>query len=199
MDSNARLPTRFLLACLALTAALAAHGQQYRWLDEKGRVHYTETPPPPSAKNVQKKNFDAGPAADAAEPYSLQVAIKRAPVKLYSSPDCGGFCDDARKLLNERGIPFNEVSVASSEQAEELKGLTGGTGVPVLLVGGSVQKGFAANSYHRALDAAGYPESGLLRPRHQKAPPPQKPPAQAADATQLPVSPTPPPADALKQ
>lgn len=183
-----------------MSAALTAHGQQYRWLDEKGRVHYSATPPPPGAKNIQKKNLGAGPAAQAAEPYSLQVAIKSAPVKLYSAPDCGGFCDDARELLNERGIPFSEVSVTSAEQAEELKGLSGGTGVPVLLVGGSLQKGFAAGDYHRALDAAGYPKPGLLRPRHQKAPPPPKPPAQAADSpAQSPASPTSPPADAPKQ
>lgn len=200
MYRNARLPTQLLIASLALTAALAAHGQQYRWVDEKGRVQYRDTPPPPGAKNVQKKNLNAGPTADAGEPYSLQIAIRKAPIKLYTAPDCGGFCDDARKLLNQRGIPFSEISVTSAEQAEALKGLSGGTGVPVMLVGGSVQKGFEASSYHRALDAAGYPVPGVLKPRHQEAPPPPKPPAQVADMpAQGSASPTPPSTDARKQ
>lgn len=200
MHSYACLPTQLLIASIALAVVLPAHGQQYRWVDEKGRVQYTDTPPPPGAKNVQKKNLNAGPAADAGEPYSLQVAIRKAPVKLYTAPDCGGFCDDARKLLNERGIPFSEISVTSSEQAEELKGLSGGTGVPIMLVGGSVQKGFETGGYHRALDAAGYPGPGVLRARHQKAPPPPKPPAQAADMpAQGSASPTPPSTDAPKQ
>jgi len=168
---------RALVAGLLLSAALAAQAQQYRWVDEKGRVQYTDTPPPASAKGVQKKNLNTGPAAgSSAEPYALQVARKSAPVKLYSSPDCGAMCDGARTLLNQRGIPFSEVSVADAAQLEEFKKVTGGTAVPVMFVGQSMHKGFEAGSYQRALDAAGYPAAGLLRPRNQPAPPPPPPP-----------------------
>ena len=34
---------------MALVAA-SALGQAYRWVDKNGRVHYTQTPPPPDAK-----------------------------------------------------------------------------------------------------------------------------------------------------
>jgi uncharacterized protein DUF4124 len=44
----------FIAAVLAL-AAFAASAQMYRWTDASGRVHYTSTPPPPGAKEVQKK------------------------------------------------------------------------------------------------------------------------------------------------
>ena len=36
---------RLVLALLLLTPALAA-AQAYRWVDEQGKVHYTQTPPP---------------------------------------------------------------------------------------------------------------------------------------------------------
>lgn len=36
---------RLALALLLLTPALAA-AQAYRWVDEQGKVHYTQTPPP---------------------------------------------------------------------------------------------------------------------------------------------------------
>ena len=169
---------RAIVAGLLLAAVLTAHAQQYRWVDEKGRVQYSDRPPPTNAKDMQKKNLDAGAPGSAAEPYALQVARKNAPVKLYSSPDCGPVCDSARALLNQRGIPFAEISISDTTQVEELKRISGGTNVPVMLVGRSVQKGFQENSYHGALDAAGYPATGALPPRKQVAPPPPKPAAE---------------------
>ena len=171
---------RALVACLLLAAALPAQAQQYRWVDDKGRVQYTDTPPPAGAKGVQKKNLGAGPSDVPAESFALQMARKKSPVKLYSSPDCGEWCDKARALLNQRGIPFSEVSVAAAAQLEELKKVSGGDTVPTLMIGGSVQKGFGEEAYQRALDAAGYPRAGSLKPRNQAAPPP--PPKEEAPA-----------------
>lgn len=176
-----RRPGLALFAVCLAACAVSAQAQQYRWLDEKGRVQYTDTPPPPGAKDVRKKNLSAGAAAAPAEPYAVQVARKNYPVTLYSSPDCGDWCDKARALLNQRGIPFTEVSAATAEQVDELRKITGANTVPTMLVGKSVHKGFAADDYHRALDVAGYPAAGLLPPRNQAAPPPPKPePVQAA-------------------
>ncbi len=162
-----------------LSAAFGAYAQQYRWLDEKGRVQYTDTPPPPHAKGVEKKILRVGPAGDGQEPFALQTARKNSPVKLYSSADCGSICDEARKLLNERGIPFREISVTTVDQLEELKSASGGSIVPVMLVGSSVQKGFEAANYNGALDAAGYPRAGSPRTASQTPPPPSKTPAGA--------------------
>ena len=171
------MPSRALLSCLLLTVAFAASAQQYRWVDEKGRVQYSDTPPPPGAKGVQKKNIrpsPGGPSGDSTEPYALQVARKNAPVKLYTSPDCGALCDEARKLLNRRGIPFGEISIADTAQLEELKTVSGGAAVPVMVAGKTVQKGFEEGAFQRVLDDAGYPPMGTLKPRTQVAPPPPK-------------------------
>lgn len=44
-----------LAACLALTGLLAAEpaaaARLYKWVDEKGEVHYTDTPPPETARH----------------------------------------------------------------------------------------------------------------------------------------------------
>jgi hypothetical protein len=45
--------------------ALAASGQVYKWVDEKGRTHYSETPPP---DNKSAKKVDTGPAISPAAP-----------------------------------------------------------------------------------------------------------------------------------
>lgn len=177
-----KLSCRIAVSLLTL-AAVQADAQQYRWMDDKGRVQYTDTPPPATAKGVQKKNLNAGKSSDAPEPFALQAARKSAPVKLYTSAECQG-CDEARKLLNQRGIPFTEVSISEAKQLDDLKAVSGGTAVPVMLVGISVQKGFEEGAYNGALDSAGYPKSGTLRPRNQAAPAAPKPPADSAPAPQ---------------
>jgi len=160
----------FALALALALAAGAASAQIYRWTDKKGNVHITDTPPPPGAKNVQKQRPAGAPAGGGeTEPYALQLARKSAPVTLYSTPSCE-LCDQARGLLNARGVPFKEISVVNEKQREELKSAVGANAVPSLIVGATVQQGFEETTYHGILDAAGYPKTGVLPPRSQKEP-----------------------------
>src|SRR6266699_384420 len=139
---------------LALAAgAVAAQQQLYRWTDERGRLHVADTPPPPGAKDVHQWRVTASSAAESgSEPYVLRQARKESPVTLYTAADCEP-CNDARKLLNSRGIPFKEVSVTEKEVNDLVK-LAGSASVPVIVVGNATQKGFEERTYHGILDAA---------------------------------------------
>lgn len=172
---------RTLIGMLLLAAAFPAAAQLYRWSDESGKTHFTDTPPPSSAKNVQKRSSGApsGGDAGAAQPFVLQQAVRDYPVTLYTTEGCEA-CGEARKLLNARGVPFREISVASEAQLAELKKAVGSNSVPAILVGPGVLKGFEPSRYNRALDDAGYPRTGILPPRNQAEPAPPKP-AEAAE------------------
>lgn len=172
---------RILLAFSLCAFALSAGAQVYRWTDAQGRVHVTDTPPPASAKNAKRTDSGAATAAPAAakesagqEPFALQQAKSKYPVSLYTVPNCEG-CNRARVLLNKRGIPFKEISVTSQAQVEEFKQTIGGTSVPAMIVGSTVQKGFEDGAYHALLDAAGYPATGVLPERSQTQPVPAAP------------------------
>ncbi len=184
--------TRSLVVLLlALATASAAAQQLYRWTDENGRVHITDTPPPPSAKGVQRKSLSSSPDTGQT-PYALAQAMKEFPVTLYTSPLCKDPCTVARDALNRRGVPFREIQVQDPKSREELKRVSGGEELPALLVGRSVQVGFVQSAYDALLDAARYPKVGEARPRAQAAPPaePAKPvPEQAPSG---PYSPRPP-------
>ncbi|HEX6319970.1 MAG TPA: DUF4124 domain-containing protein [Burkholderiales bacterium] len=158
-----------LASVLGLTAA-AASAQLYRWTDEKGRVHITDTPPPPSARNVQRKGADARPGVSAQTPFALTEAIKNFPATLYTSPSCKAPCADARAALNKRGVPFKEVQVWNDETNAELKQVSGATDVPTLVVGRSVQVGYEPGAFNALLDAARYPKAGAVPALTQAAP-----------------------------
>lgn len=190
--TNASAKAAILMA--ALLTGSAASAQVYRWTDENGKVHFGDAPSPSGARKVEKQQARSTTAPTASEPYVLQVARKSNPVSLYTSPDCGAGCNDARDYLNKRGIPFTEISVTNNAKIDELKKVSGGSGVPAMLVGKSVHKGFEVGMYEAALDAAGYPRIGVLPARSAVAPamapaPGDKPAADKAEEPARPKGP----------
>jgi hypothetical protein len=149
----------FVAAAILSTVCANAWGQAYRWVDQDGRVHYTQTPPPPNARNVQRKSFRGGGMDVSKLPYATQVAAKNFPVTLYTLPDCGAPCDQARALLVKRAVPFREISVLTQKDSDEVKKLSGKTDLPLLMVGNQSQTGFQESLLNGLLDSAGYPTS----------------------------------------
>ena len=180
----ARLSVGVVIAALA---GLAAAQQMYRWVDENGRTHVTDTPPPASAKGVRKVK----PAADSAEglPYILQQAVSQFPVTLYTSPECADPCRTAREHLAKRGVPFTETQIR--EGAEELKRLANATEVPALKVGGQVVSGYERAAYDGMLDSAGYPRTAVVPARKPEAAPKTDPVKPEASAPSGPYAPRP--------
>lgn len=146
-----------------LAAILVAAGAQaqttYRWVDEQGRVQYSDQPPPPSIRRVEEKRFRSDPA-DTVDSYAVRQAAAAFPVVLYSSANCGDACGLARDLLNRRGVPFTEMPIATEADLAVYRERLGTPDeVPALTVGTLPLKGFQAAAWNRALDNAGYPST----------------------------------------
>jgi glutaredoxin len=156
--------TKLALALVACALAWAAEAQTsvYRWVDKDGKVHFTSEPPPEDATNVTQKRMGGGAPDEAQLPYATQQAMKTSPVTLYVSNNCGDLCNDGRKLLADRGIPYSEKNAENNPaDADKLKQLIGALQVPLLLVGSRPVKGFDAGTWNSALDGAGYPRTKL--------------------------------------
>ena len=171
---------RFLAPLLLLP--VLAQAQMYRWVDDSGKVHYSDQVPASGAKNVQKQSLSVGQSSSAGLPYALQQAVKNFPVALYTSEACKDTCAQARELLNQRGVPYSETTVTDEVDIAQLKKLSGGSVVPVMTVGRELYKGFESGIYKAALDTAGYPASSLLPPGVQARQPVTKPVRKAAPA-----------------
>jgi glutaredoxin len=165
-----------LVLCSAVACAAGA-AEMYRWVDKDGKVHYTDSPPPATARKVEEKNLGGNNAVSAGDlPYATRMAAKNFPVTLYVS-NCGEPCTQARQHLAKRGIPYTAKNPASSQaDTDALKKLVGSPQVPVLVVGGtSPLKGYDAASWDAALDAAGYPKSKPYGYKEPKLPEEPKP------------------------
>ncbi len=176
-----------LLFLVLLLACASASAQMYRWVDQNGKVHYTDTPPPPSAaKSVEQKKLGGSVIETSQLPFQLQEAVRNYPVTLYTSPSCKDGCPQARELLAKRGVPFKEVSVADEQSNALLKKVSGANQVPTLSVGSLVQIGFESGALNSLLDTGGYPKTAINLPGVTKA----HAPAPAAPAPAPAVTPT---------
>lgn len=56
---------RLLAIAGLLLIATSAQGQLYKWVDESGKVHYSDTPPPAKTKSSKTLSIPNQPAAEA--------------------------------------------------------------------------------------------------------------------------------------
>lgn len=183
-----------LLAGLLLTAGLAQ--AQYKLVAPDGSVTYTDRPPATSNAKITPIGRNAIAAAAAvnpelALPLELRTAMQRHPVTLYSGDACVP-CDNGRRLLQQRGVPFTERRISTEEDVAALERLLGGRSVPSLTIGNQPLRGFNDSDWMSYLDAAGYPKQSRL-PRTWQAQPPRPMVERAAAAPA--AAPAPPPAD----
>lgn len=156
-----------LLVVLALASALATGmgnataGKVYHWKDEQGRSHYSDKPPPENARSVEEKRVFSG-TPDPTQPYSIRKVVQEFPVVFYSAHECAELCVEARALLNNRGIPFEEKPLITNEDIEAFKGVFGEpVEVPAMSVGKRPLRGFDAGGWNTLLDSVGYPQQPL--------------------------------------
>ncbi len=176
-----RLPAAVTALAIALLPAIAA--AQFKWTDADGRVTYGDNPPR-DAKNIEplrRSEPDADPTL--ALPLELRRAVANFPLTLYTSPACNP-CAAARDLLQARGTPYSEITLATPQDVEAFRKLDLGEKVPVLMVGRQSVKEFMPSAWHTMLDTAGYPRTSQLPRtwRHLAAKPMVAPAAPATPA-----------------
>ena len=174
---------RCTLALSMTLASVYAHAQLYKWVDDKGKTHYTDTPPPSNARAGEKKASQAsGDGGGNGFPFELARAVRAQPVTLYTTVNCPA-CDQGRALLNQRGVPFAEKTVSSNDDIAQLRQAGGGSQLPFLVVGRSTQQGLEEAGWNTLLTTAGYPEMNKLPKSYRNAAAvpaaaPQRPPTE---------------------
>lgn len=185
------LPRCTLLA-LALAATAMPSWALYKVVQPDGSVTYTDRPPATTTARITSMGRGSAPAAqgDVAFPLDLRQAAQRYPVVLYTSADCTP-CDNGRRLLVQRGVPYTEKRIVSEEDALVLERLSGGRTVPSLTIGAQPVRGLSETDWAAYLDAAGYPRESRLPRGWQPAP--AAPLAERAPLSNLPSRQAPPP------
>ncbi len=149
-----------LLLCMG-----SASAQMFKWVDANGKTHFSDQPPPATAKAAPMKQSSTA-SSGVSLPYALATAARNYPVTLFTSNPCAA-CDQGRSLLKARGIPFTEKTVASKADGEKLKEVGGAGGLPFLMVGNAKSTGFQAEAWTSMLNIALYPATKILPASYQ--------------------------------
>ena len=159
---NKLLIVAILIFACAAAGADEGRDKTYRWEDAKGNVYFSDLPPPAGARNISTTRDDAAaPTPDL--PYELQLAVKKFPVTMYVTTDCGLPCDGAKALLIERGVPHTLLDANRPGVNDKLNALTNGQpAVPLVEIGKIVVEGYEKGRWNAALDKAGYPRDAMI-------------------------------------
>ncbi|MFO1329386.1 MAG: glutaredoxin family protein [Rubrivivax sp.] len=174
------------LALLACTLAGTAWGQ-YKIVQPDGSVTYSDRPPTGDTggkvTSLGRRGVASGSGGgEPSFPIDLRQAAARYPVTLYTGADCPP-CDEARKALQQRGIPYAERRILLEEDMAQLARLSGGRTLPTATIGVQPLRGWNPDEWTSYLDLAGYPrESRLPRGWQPAAATPLVPRAASAPA-----------------
>jgi glutaredoxin-like YruB-family protein len=167
---------KFLLVLIVVLISCGiAWADVYRWEDENGVVHYTDTPPgdvseweevgveTPTKDNRQNENDE--PQRPAYDPEAITELLEElndetedveednAPsVELYTTSWCS-YCKKAKAFFRSKGIAFTEYNIDKDKAAQKrMRSLTKSKAVPFAVINGQQIQGYSASAYERALN-----------------------------------------------
>jgi glutaredoxin len=138
--------------------SLPGWAQVYKWQDERGVTHFSDSPPQgkESVKmKVQEKEETSERAIDLRQPADRQLQETRSnrdiQVIMYMTEWCG-YCRKAREYLHSLGVNLIEYDIEKDKgKREEMHG-RGGKGVPLIDVEGTLIKGYSPELIRGAIE-----------------------------------------------
>lgn len=129
-----------VLAVVSLFAGGAQAAEIYRWVDDAGRVHYSDEAPEGQSADTVELNVpdDAG---------TFKVQVNRE-VVMYSKRNCT-VCEQAREYFRKHDIPFREYDIETSLKGGRDYVALDGHAVPIILVGDQRMDGFSRDVFER--------------------------------------------------
>jgi glutaredoxin len=151
----------FVLLAFTIYLSATATAEMYKWVDDKGEIHISDSPPPASKspgeikvyKDSHGDSLDTAPATVKKKEESRPALERKmkADVVLYTTSWCP-YCRKARDYLRSRGIDFVEYDIEKDREAAIRKRqLDNRGGVPFAIINGRSISGFSVSAYERAL------------------------------------------------
>lgn len=141
-----KLLTVVLFGCISMFSAKQISAEIYKWVDEHGKVHFTDQPP--SAANVKRlklriNTYTSPEVTDVARDLGTNSKVT-----MYGASWCS-VCAKARNYFRVKGIAFVEYDIENSSKGRRDYKRLGGKGVPIILVGQKRLNGFSPRTFEK--------------------------------------------------
>lgn len=139
-----------LCISLLLVASPVMAGGIYRWVDENGKIHLTDSPPEQVAAEPLEVEVNTYEAIDYSkiEYYKPPPKPVQRQVVMYSTRWCG-FCARARQYFEQNRISYTEYDIETDNAAKLRYEAFNGRGVPVIFVGKKRMNGFSVKGFEQ--------------------------------------------------
>jgi len=137
-----------ILTLLFLLSPLFAHAELYKWVDENGKIYFSDQKPAENKTEVETVTLQITTythvSVDDYDTGDTSASNKK--VIMYSTSWCG-YCKKARKHFKKNNIAYIDYDIEKNKSAKKRYDKLGGTGVPVILVGKKRMNGFSASGF----------------------------------------------------
>lgn len=133
-----------VLGLLFTMMPLSLAADMYRWVDESGRVHYSDQPPPRQPAETIELRINSYESVT----YADSSADTGRTVVMYSASWCG-VCRKAKRYFEENGIAYTAYDIETSSKGKADFRRLGARGVPVILVGRQRMNGFSVAGFEK--------------------------------------------------
>ena len=135
----------FVIVSAYVMAPSASWAEIYRWVDEGGKVHFSDKPSRSHSSEEVKLRINTyeGVTYDTS---SIDVGQRK--VVIYSASWCG-VCKKAKRYFTEKGIKYTEYDVEKNAEGKLAFKKLGGKGVPIILVGKQRMNGFSIDGFEK--------------------------------------------------
>jgi glutaredoxin len=138
--------------------SLPGWAQVYKWQDERGVTHFSDSPPQEKGAvkmKVQEKEEASERAIDLRQSADDQLRGTRSnrdiQVIMYMTDWCG-YCRQAREYLHSLGVNLIEYDIEKDKGKREEMHKRGGKGVPLIDVEGILIKGYSPKLIKDAIE-----------------------------------------------
>ena len=137
------MKTIVLIASL-LSFPNGSHGEIYKWVDDRGKVHFGDRKP----VVLKAEEVDLKINTYTSVTYDVSNFNYGKKVIMYSTDWCG-YCKLARKYFKKNNITYTEYDIEKDAAAKKTYEKMGARGVPVIIVGKQRMNGFSEKGFER--------------------------------------------------
>lgn len=145
------------LFILLLLSPLLCIAEIYKWVDENGKVHYSDKPFEKQGEQViderQLRRAISSVEFVSIEILPAEIIVNKQShqVVMYATQRCG-YCAKARRYFSENNIDYIEKDIDISIAARQEFDRAGGRGVPLIFVGKYKITGFNQDKFSRVFN-----------------------------------------------
>lgn len=139
------LPTIFISSLLFLLS-FSVNGEIYKWVDDKGKVHFTDNPP--SDKKTEEVELRINTYSAVQITPLVERLGKADKVVIYTADWCS-ICEKATKYFNKNNIAYVDYDVEKSRTGKIDYKLLRGKAVPIIIVGNKRMNGFRVSRFEK--------------------------------------------------